>query len=65
MGDQPASGGTSYQTAPRFNVVGTSPVNQIAQVVGNQAPIEAYVVSSKVTTAQALDRNKIVSATLG
>ena len=55
----------SYQTAPRFNVVGTSPVNQIAQVVGNQAPIEAYVVSSKVTTAQALDRNKIVSATLG
>ena len=55
----------SYQTAPRFNVVGTSPVNQIAQVVGNQAPIEAYVVSSKVTTAQALDRNKIISATLG
>lgn len=55
----------SYQTAPRFNVVGTNPVNQIAQVVGNQAPIEAYVVSSKVTTAQALDRNKIVSATLG
>ena len=55
----------SYQTAPRFNVVGTSPVNQIAQVVGNQAPIEAYVVSSKVTSAQALDRNKIVSATLG
>lgn len=55
----------SYQTAPRFNVVGTSPVNQIAQVVGNQAPIEAYVVSSKVTTAQALDRNKITSATLG
>jgi hypothetical protein len=55
----------SYQTAPRFNVVGTSPVNQIAQVVGNQAPIEAYVVSSKVTTAQSLDRNKIVSATLG
>jgi len=55
----------SYQTAPRFNVVGTSPVNQIAQVVGNQAPIEAYVVASKVTTAQALDRNKITSATLG
>jgi hypothetical protein len=55
----------SYQTAPRFNVVGTSPVNQIAQAVGNQGPIEAYVVASKVTTAQALDRNKITSATLG
>jgi hypothetical protein len=55
----------TYQTAPRFNVVGTSPVNQIAQAVGNQGPIEAYVVASKVTTAQALDRNKITSATLG
>jgi hypothetical protein len=52
-------------SAPRFNVVGVSPVNQIAQVVGNQGPIEAYVVASKVTTAQALDRNKITSATLG
>jgi len=51
--------------APRFNVVGVNPVNQIAQAVGNQGPIEAYVVASKVTTAQALDRNKITSATLG
>jgi hypothetical protein len=51
--------------APRFNVVGVNPVNQIAQAVGNQGPIEAYVVASKVTTAQSLDRNKITSATLG
>jgi hypothetical protein len=51
--------------APRFNVVGVNPVNQIAQAVGGQGPIEAYVVASKVTTAQALDRNKITSATLG
>jgi hypothetical protein len=51
--------------APRFNVVGVNPVNQIAQAVGSQGPIEAYVVASKVTTAQALDRNKITSATLG
>jgi len=51
--------------APRFNVVGTSSVNQIAQAVGNQAPIEAFVVANRVTTAQALDRNRITSATLG
>ena len=55
----------SYQTAPRFNVVGTSPVNQIAQAVGNQGPVKTYVLANDVTTAQALDRNKITSATLG
>ena len=52
--------------APRFNVVGQSTANQVAQAVGqNIAPVKAYVVSSDVTTAQALDRNKISSATLG
>lgn len=53
--------------APSFNVVGTSGVNQIAQTIGqqSQAPIKAYVVSSDVTTQQALDRNIVKSATLG
>ena len=56
----------SYSTSPQFNVVGTSGVNQIAQVVGQgQQPIKAYVVSSEVSSQQSLDRNKVMSASLG
>jgi hypothetical protein len=56
----------SYSTAPQFNVVGTSGVNQIAQVVGQgQQPVKAYVVSSEVSSQQSLDRNKVMSASLG
>lgn len=51
--------------APTFNVVGTSGQNQIAQTLGNQAPVKAYVVSNDVTTAQSLDRNIVQTATLG
>lgn len=51
--------------APSFNVVGTSGQNQIAQSLGNQAPVKAYVVSNDVTTAQSLDRNIVSTATLG
>ena len=50
--------------APEFNIVGTSGVNQIADVVSSQAPIKAFVVANDVTTAQALDRNIVESATL-
>ena len=53
---------TSTQQAPSFNVVGNSGFNQLAQL--QQAPIQAYVVSGQVTTAQALDRNRIENATL-
>jgi hypothetical protein len=54
-------------SAPSFNVVGTSGVNQLAQTIGQQAqsPIKAYVVSQDVTTQQALDRNIVKSASLG
>jgi hypothetical protein len=63
-------GGASTPTlppAPTFNVVGTSGENQIAQSLAgqNQRPIEAFVVSNNVTTAQGLDRNIINNATLG
>ena len=52
--------------APRFNVVGASPFNQAAQLMNReQAPIKTYVLANDVTTAQALSRNKITSATLG
>lgn len=52
---------SSYSTAPVFNVVGTSPINQAAQAMNNSAnqPVKAYVVSKDITTAQELDRNKI------
>jgi len=52
-------------SAPTFNVVGTSGQNQIAQTLGSQAPVKAYVVSNDVTTAQSLDRNIVKTATLG
>lgn len=63
-----ASGGGSESpiaAAPSFNVVGTSGQNQIAQSLGNQAPVKAYVVSGDVTSAQSLDRNIVKTATLG
>lgn len=59
------SGGAVATSAPSFNVVGTSGQNQIAQTLGNQAPVKAYVVSNDVTTAQSLDRNIVQTATLG
>ena len=55
-------GGTMQTQAPSFNVVGNSGVNQLAQL--QQTPVQAYVVSGSVTTAQALDRNRIENATL-
>jgi hypothetical protein len=55
-------GGTSAIMSPNFNIVGNNPVNQLAQL-GAQ-PVQAYVVSGEVTTAQSLDRNRIKNATL-
>ena len=51
--------------APQFNVVGNSGVNQIAQTLGAQQPVQAYVVASNVTTQQSLDRNIVANASLG
>lgn len=58
------AGGEVISAAPTFNVVGTSGQNQIAQSLGQQAPVKAYVVSNDVTTAQSLDRNIVKTATL-
>lgn len=57
-----AGGGGS---APQFNVVGNSGINQVAQTLGAQQPVQAYVVANNVTTAQALDRNIIRNASIG
>ena len=58
-----ASGGAA--AAPSFNVVGNSGVNQIAQTLGAQQPVQAYVVANNVTTQQALDRNIVRNASIG
>ncbi len=47
-----------------FNVVGNSNTNQIMEGLNNQPPVQAFVVSGAVTTAQSLDRNQIKTATL-
>ena len=63
-GSAPASGGGTQAPAPSFNVVGNSGVNQIAQTLGNQQPVQAYVVANNVTTQQSLDRNIVNNASL-
>ena len=56
-------GSAPTMSAPQFNVVGQSGVNQLASL--NQQPVQAYVVSGQVTSQQALDRNRLANATLG
>jgi hypothetical protein len=60
-----SSVGGGATAAPSFNVVGNSGVNQIANTLGTQQPIQAYVVANNVTTAQSLDRNIVQNASLG
>jgi len=55
-----APSGGGGVTAPNFNIVGNSGINQLAELGGQ--PIQAYVVSGEVTSAQALDRNRIQNA---
>jgi hypothetical protein len=58
---------TSTPSAPAFNVVGASETNQLAEALGEQAqqPVQAFVVSNDVSTAQELDRNIIQGASIG
>ena len=58
---------TSTPSVPAFNVVGASGTNQLAEALGEQAqqPVQAFVVSNDVSTAQELDRNIVTSASLG
>jgi hypothetical protein len=50
-------------TPANFNIVGNSNTNQLVEGLTN-SPVQAYVVSGAVTTAQSLDRNQIKTATL-
>jgi hypothetical protein len=60
-----SGGGGGAGAAPmtaNFNTIGSSGINQLAQL--QQTPTQAYVVSGEVTSAQALDRNRVQNATL-
>ena len=56
------SGSAPSVQAPNFNIVGDSGINQIASI--QSQPMQAFVVSGEVTSAQALDRNREQNATL-
>lgn len=54
---------TSPTQPPSFNVVGQSGFNQVAGALGQQQPVQAFVVAGDVTTAQQLQNNTITQAT--
>jgi len=54
-----SSPSTQQLSTPNFNVVGATGISQTEEL----QPVKAYVVSGDVTTAQALDRNRIQNAT--
>lgn len=59
--------GAAKSQPPSFNVVGANSQNQLAETIaGTQnKPVKAFVVSNEVSSAQALDRNIVESASLG
>lgn len=59
------SGSSAPPPPPQFNIVGQSGTNQLAQSIGAKQgqPIQAYVVGNEVTSQQALDRNRVQTAT--
>lgn len=63
----PSAGGGGETPAPAFNLIGQAGgVNQIEEgLQQEQTPIQAFVVSGDVSSAQELDRNIIDSATIG
>ena len=62
----PSLGGGGGSQPAQFNTIGGTGINQLAEGLGgqNSQPVQAYVVSGDVTTAQSLDRNKIDTATI-
>jgi hypothetical protein len=55
-------GGGGGMVTPNFNVIGSSGVNQLAQI--QQQPTRAYVVSGDVANGLSLERNRLQNATL-
>lgn len=61
------AGGAGNISAPDFNVVGAGGVSQLATglAAASGRPIQAFVVSKEISSAQELDRNITSTATLG
>ncbi len=64
-----ASGGGGESAPPRaaapsFNLVSGTGSNQIAEGIQEQDPVQAFVVSSDVSTSQELDRNIVENSSL-
>jgi hypothetical protein len=61
------SRGSAQSQVPNVNVVGASPINQVAQAIGDKEdqPVKAFVVAEEVTTQQALDRKTNEKASIG
>lgn len=59
-------GSANVSTPPAFNIVGASGTDQLADAIGGQSqqPVQAYVVSNDVSTAQSMDRNIVENASL-
>jgi hypothetical protein len=64
-GASAGGGGAAAPAPPSFNIVGQNSNNQLAQTIAGQQqqPLQAYVVSGNVSSAQSLDRNRIDTAT--
>jgi len=60
--DQLAGAGEGI-VSPEFNIVGDTGINDL-EGLGQPAPIQAYVTSQDVTTAQGLDRARVENATI-
>lgn len=56
------AGGGGDIITPEFNIVGGAELTDLEGV--GQQPLQAYVVSGDVTTAQSLDRNRVENATI-
>lgn len=63
-GSVPSGGAAS--APPSFNVVGASETSVLADTVAEQTsePVQAYVVSNDITTAQSLENNIVEGATI-
>ena len=59
--------GSAQSQVPNVNVVGASPINQVAQAIGEREdkPVRAFVVAEEVTSQQALDRKANEKASIG
>ena len=64
-GSSPSVPAPTTPNIPEFDILGTSGTNQIASALGEQPPVQAFVVAQDVTTSQSLQNNIIQGASLG